>query len=138
MAMERPILFKRSTIAMPNLYSLADLRADLDREFAPVEVDLGSGRVVLRNLMRINDKDRTAVLQSLAQLEDIDTDENETSLSDVTLLSEAVEFILRTVAADGQGAALVQALNGDMLLGLRIIERWSEATQAPEAQDSPA
>ncbi|GAB3912704.1 phage tail assembly protein [Kibdelosporangium lantanae] len=123
---------------MPNFYSLDTLRSDLDREFAPLELDLGSGRVVLRNLMRINDKDRTAVLQSLAQLEDIDTDENETSLTDITLLAEAVEFILRTVAADGRGDTLVQALNGDMLLGLRIIERWSEATQAPEAQDSPA
>ena len=121
-----------------NLYSLSDLRADLDREFAPLEIDLGAGHVVLRNLLRIGDKDREAVLQSLAQLEDIDTDENETSLNDITLLSEAVGFILRTVAADNRGDALMTALAGDMLLGMRIVQKWAEATQAPEAQDSPA
>ncbi|TCO56799.1 hypothetical protein EV192_106274 [Actinocrispum wychmicini] len=123
---------------MSNLYTLADMRADLDREFAPLELDLGSGRVVLRNLMRINDNDRICVLQALQQLEDIDTDENETNLNDVTLLSESVEFILRTVTADGRGDALITALGGDMLLGMKIIQMWSEATQAPEAPGSPA
>lgn len=124
---------------MPNAYTLDDLKADLDHEFAPLSLEIGGESVVLRNLMRINEKDRAAVLVALKEVEEVHQDDaSEPSVEDVAKLSGAVGFILKTVVDKGKGDKLIKALDGDLMLAMRVMELWSEATQPGEAQNSPA
>lgn len=126
---------------MTNSYSLADLRADLDKEFAPLSLDLGAGKsVVLRNLLRVTDAEREAVLSALAEVDELHDgeDDSATSPEDMSRLSRAVELVLTTVAEPGKGPALAAALNGDLMLSMKVMERWTEATQPGEAEPSPA
>lgn len=53
-------------------------------------------------------------------------------------LENAVMTVLSIVPADGKGKKLVAAIGGDLALALKLMERWSEATQSGEAQHSPA
>lgn len=116
---------------MSNVYSLADLRADLDKEFAPVEIDLGRGKVVLRNVLRLNAEDRKKVMEA-SKLLTQDKD------GDIEELFEGIRTVIRLVAADGKGDALVNAIGDDLALGMKIMTIWTEATQPGEASNSPA
>ncbi|WP_158881992.1 phage tail assembly protein [Amycolatopsis anabasis] len=124
---------------MTNSFSLDDLREDLDREFAPCTLTLGGEEIVLRNLMRLPEKERTEVLGALKEVEalDIESEEAQTE-EDLNKMSAALDRVLGTVAAEGKGKKLVQAIGGDVLLGMKVLERWTEATQPGEAQNSPA
>ena len=51
---------------MTNLFTLDDLRAAADRKFAPLKIELSDGSVVvLRNLLRMSDKERATALSAL-------------------------------------------------------------------------
>lgn len=123
---------------MSNIYNLDSLRADLDREFAPYKLTLGSETIVLRNLMRVGAKERQAVMESLKVIEAVQDEEKEQTPEDVAALSEAVETILVNVVADGKGPELARALGGDLLLSMKVLEGWTGATQPGEAQNSSA
>lgn len=125
---------------MSNSYSLDDLKRDLDKEFAPVEIQVGNETVVLRNLMRIGEKEREAVLAALNEMDKVDPEREEQELSpeEMATLTGAVNLILETVADKGKGKKLVAAINGDLALAMRVLEKWIEATQPGEAQNSPA
>lgn len=117
---------------MSNVYSLSDLRAELDNEFAPVEIDLGRGKVVLRNLMRLD----SATRQKVTDAAKVFT-ENEDPKFDEGL--EAIQTILRNVADKPEkGESLVTQIGDDFALGMKIVSLWMEATQPGEASNSPS
>lgn len=124
---------------MPNSFTLEDLRDDLDKEFAPLKITVGGEEFVLQNLLRVGEKSRKAVRDALKDIEDVDPDEaKEKSLEDVDRMVGTLELILRTVTAKGKGDKLVAAIDGDVMLAMKVVELWSEATQPGEAQNSPA
>jgi hypothetical protein len=127
---------------MSNEFTLDSLRAELEREFAPVKFPLRDGKpVVLQNLLRVPEAAREAVIGALTELEEADAKREDTEKDDpanLAKLAGSVYSVLRNVAADGRGEALVKELNGDVLLGIKLIEKWSAVTQPGEAQDSPA
>lgn len=123
---------------MSNVYTLDALKADLDREFAPLKIELGGEQLVLRNLMRVGKTEREAVLAALKVVEESNVSEEDASLDDLSELGDQIELILKTVVADGKGAKLVSAIGGDIALSTKLIELWVEATQPGEAQNSPA
>lgn len=115
---------------MSNVYSLVDLKAGLDKEFAPVELDLPRGsKVVLRNVMRLDSKDRAAVIEATKKFSDD---------ADVDEMFEAVRVVLRTVADGNKGDSLVKEIGDDIALAMKIMNLWVEATQPGEAENSPA
>lgn len=116
---------------MSNVYSLADLKADIDREFAPLEIDLGKGTVVLRNVLRLNSDERSIVVDAIKTFSG--DNENE----DVNALFEAIRTVLKTVAKDNKGETLVNLIGDDLALAMKIINLWTEATQPGEASNSP-
>lgn len=124
---------------MSNVYSLADMKRDIEREFAPVQIDVGSETLTLRNLMRVSASERKAVMGALKQVEQ-SSGKNEDSLDpeEMDALASAVETILANVTADGKGPRLVQEIDGDLALSMKIMDAWMEATQPGEAQNSPA
>lgn len=121
---------------MTNSYDLDTLRADLDREFKPMTINVGGDEVVLRNLMRLGKKDRDAVTAALKDVQDLQDDSQDPEV--LGRLENAVMTVLSIVPADGKGKKLVAAVDGDLALALKLMERWSEATQSGEAQHSPA
>ncbi|WP_439377825.1 phage tail assembly protein [Amycolatopsis lexingtonensis] len=123
---------------MSNVYDLNALKADLDREFAPLKLDVGGEELVLRNLMRVGEKDRAAVLEALKEVEASEVDEENAKVEDLSVLGVHIETILKTVVADGKGDKLIREIAGDIALSTKLIELWVEATQPGEAQNSPA
>ena len=107
-----------------------DLRAEVEREFAPVEVTLHDGTTVtLRNLLRLPKKTRDKVVDTLKALE---TKEGEDQ--DVDAMVDAATAVLKMVSDNG--AALVKELDGDVTLIMRVLERWMQTTQPGEATPS--
>jgi hypothetical protein len=127
---------------MSNSYSLSALIEDLDREFAPYKLEIGEGdTLVLRNLLRVSDRERAAVTEALQVIDEVqskDEDGKDQSPEDAAKMSAAVADILRAVTADSKGDRLVRVINGDLLLAMKILNGWMEATQPGEAQNSPA
>lgn len=125
---------------MSNVYSLAQLCEDLDKEFAPLKLEVDGEELVLRNLMRIHDSDRSAVLTALTDIDiaNGDDDQKELSAEQVDAMSAALRVIFSKVTANGKGDKLVEHIDQDLMLSMKILELWTEATQPGEAQSSPA
>lgn len=125
---------------MSNSYSLDDLKRDLDREFAPLTIQVGDDSVVLRNLMRMNKKDRDAVIEALNELDKLDPEQDQENMSveEMATITSVLDTVFEKIAADGKGKKLVAAIDGDLALSMRILEMWTEATQPGEAENSPA
>lgn len=124
---------------MSNSFSLDNLREALDQEYAPLKIEVGGEELVLQNLMRIDSKPRKAVMDALKSLEKAEGKEDEEQTpEEVLAMSEALAVVLENVTAGGKGPKLVAALDGDLLLSMKVLEKWTAATQAPEAPTSPA
>lgn len=121
---------------MANVFTLDSFREEAENEFAPVKIELSDGsQVTLRNLLRLSKKERDAVLEKLESLKGLEDSESG-ELSDVDTLTTAAIDILKLVADNGR--KLAKELNGDVILIMRVLEAWLEATQPGEAQNSPA
>lgn len=114
---------------MSNSYSLTDLRADLDREFAPVEIAVGKDKVVLRNMMRLGKEERQSVQDSISKLQD-----------DPDMPVESILGLVNAVflAVADKGPVLIEAIGDDLTLAMKILTAWTEATQPGEARNSPS
>ncbi|RJQ79978.1 hypothetical protein D5S17_09415 [Pseudonocardiaceae bacterium YIM PH 21723] len=115
-------------------YTIDQLRADVERQFTVFEIAAGGTVYRLRNLLRISDTERQTVMDALEQINQTDQD----TARDLAGLRPAVETVLTTVTDAGRGAELIAVLGEDLAMSLRLLEKWAEATQAPEAPSSPA
>lgn len=117
---------------MTNVYSLADLKSDIEKKYAPLEIELGRGKVQIRSILRLGKEERKAVVDAISvfteDAKDVDSEE----------MFEAVKTVLRTCAADNKGDTLINAIGDDFALGMQIMNLWSEVTQPGEAENSPA
>ena len=118
---------------MTNSYKLDDLRAEMDKKYAPLTIEVGRDKFVLRNLLRIGESDRTEIQDALKTMNSEDDDKIQ-----VAVLSAGVDTILRIVPADNKGPKLLEALQGDITVGMKVIELWIEATDLGEASSSPS
>ena len=123
---------------MSNVFTLDSLREEVAKEFAPLKIALSDGtETVLRNLLRLNEKTRTEVLDTLKGLDLNDEDEGEVRGDErVTQLTTSVARVLELVS--DKGKKFVRELDGDLLLMMKILNRWMEESQLGEAQTSPA
>jgi hypothetical protein len=119
---------------MPNNFSLAEIRNDLDSKHESLSLDLGDGvQITLVNPARLEATARKAVqrdlrtIQAQAQSEDQDPVE----------LDNAVNSVLSAIVADGKGSLLTEIIAGDTGLAFHLFNMWLEVTQAGEASSSP-
>lgn len=117
---------------MGNVFTLESLHEELEREYAPLRFQADGTEYVLRSVLRIDKKDRDAVMEQLKELE---TEGDEV---DEDKALAAVKFVLKTVTSDRKGERLVKLLGDDLLACMKLMEKWTEATQPGEAQDSPS
>lgn len=111
-----------------NVFTLADLDAAIEREYAPFKFQAGEEEFVLRSLLRVDRKQRAAVIAKMETLESDDVDED--------AVIDAVQFVMKAVCADGKGTKLVKLLGDDTVRYMKLLSLWTEATQPGEAQDS--
>jgi hypothetical protein len=117
---------------MVNSFTLDDLRAEVEREYAPLEVGLHDGSTVtLKHLLRLPKKTRDKVVDVLKVLEPVEGED-----PDADAMIDAATTVLKLVADNG--AALVKELDGDVTLTMRVLERWMQTAQPGEAPPSPA
>lgn len=122
-----------------NILTLDSLREDIEREFAPCQVDLGEGKTLtLRNLLRLPKNTREQVYTLLDELSDIQKDDDQDGLV-ATEQSAQIALKILPLVADNEklGAKLVESIEDDLALTLRVFSRWMEGTQAGEAEGSP-
>ena len=123
---------------MSNIFTLDSMREEIEREFAPFQIDLGEDKVVtLRNVLRLPKKDREKVYALLDQLGNTQDDEDEGGLSNTERSAEIALQILPLVAeSEKLGRQLVEAIEEDLALTLRVFSSWMGGTQVGEADSS--
>lgn len=121
---------------MSNVFSLDSLREEVANEFAPLKIALSDGtETVLRNLLRLNEKTRTEILDTLKSLDLNDDDEDVKGDERVSQLIAGISRVLELVS--DKGKKFVKELDGDLLLMMKILNTWMEESQLGEAQTSP-
>ena len=121
---------------MSNVFSLDSLREEVANEFAPLKIALSDGtETVLRNLLRLNEKVRTEILDTLKGLDLGDDDDEVRGDERVAQLTSGISRVLELVS--DKGKKFVRELDGDLLLMMKILNTWMEESQLGEAQTSP-
>lgn len=114
---------------MSNVFTLDALREEADKQYEPLVVALSDGtESVLKNVLRLNKPTRTAILGAVDALNEGSGSYNE--------ISENVEVIISAVATSPE--KLLEDLDGDLALSIKLIERWMNGTQLPEVEPSPS
>lgn len=121
---------------MGNLFTLASLREELENEFAPVVFEGAKHSYVLRSLLRVSTEARQIIMNKLKEMESLQSQEKEGNLNEAGIM-DVVRTIILQVTTDGRGADLVSELGDDLMMHTTILQKWQEATQPGEAQDSP-
>ena len=127
---------------MSNVFNLDAMREDVEKSYAPFEIELSNGKtVVLRNILRVPKNRREEVyelLDELSALQKLDTDESGDSGLMVTEKSARLALQIFPLVADDPelGLKLVKSIEDDLALTLRVFAAWMEGTQAGEAKGS--
>ena len=111
---------------MSNVFSLDSLREEIEKEFKPVQLEIGTKTVTLSNLMRLPKLKREKVLALMKELE------NEEKLK-IDLESIAVNIL---VEVSDNPTVLRKALSDELALAMRVLNLWMEGTQTGEAESS--
>lgn len=117
---------------MSNVFTLEDLDAAIEQEYAPLTFKAGQHEYVLLSLLRVDKKVREDVRQ---HLENLDREGDEELTEEEAL--EAMRYIFRAVTKDNKGKWLIEALGDDLLRNMKLLKQWAKATQPGEAVDSP-
>ncbi|QGJ90174.1 tail assembly chaperone [Mycobacterium phage SheaKeira] len=122
---------------MGNVFTLDSVREEVEREFAPVTVDMAEGSVVLRNVLRVPKLRRDKVFKLIDDLEAATKDEKGKEIAIESLGMEhmektagiAVELIRLVCDSDKLGEILCGILEDDVALTLAVFGKWMEVTQ---------
>jgi hypothetical protein len=111
-------------------FTLDELRAEVEREFAPLTITLSDGTdCTMRHLLRLPGKVREQVVETLKLLEPKEGEDQ-----DVDATIDAATTILKLVSDNG--AKLAKELDGDVAMTMKVLERWMASTQVGEATPS--
>ncbi|QBP31116.1 tail assembly chaperone [Mycobacterium phage Refuge] len=129
---------------MGNVFTLDSVREEVEREFAPVTVDMAEGSVVLRNVLRVPKLRRDKVFSLIDSLDAATKDEDGKQIPEEELglahmektAGIAVELIRLVADSDRLGEILCDILADDVALTLAVFGKWMETTQPGEAERS--
>ena len=123
---------------MGNIFSLDSMREEVEKEFAPCQIEVDGKTLTLRNLLRIPKKDREQVYAMLDELAEIQKNEADESGLVSTEKSARIALQILPLVADSEklGRLLVEAIEDDLALTLRVFSTWMDASNAGEAEGS--
>jgi hypothetical protein len=124
---------------MSNVFTLDAMRSEIEHEFAPCQIELAEGKAVtLRNLLRVPKNNRELIYALLDELSEIQKSEDDKGLVSTEKSAQVALKILPLVAdSEKLGRQLVESIQDDLALTLRVFSRWIENTQSGEAEGSP-
>jgi hypothetical protein len=124
---------------MGNVFTLDSMREEIEREFAPCQVGLPEGKTVtLRNLLRVPKTNREEIYGLLDELSEIQKSEEDKGLVSTEKSAQIALKILPLVAdSEKLGRQLVESIEDDLALTLRVFSRWMDGSQVGEAEGSP-
>ena len=123
---------------MSNVFTLDALRDDIEKEFAPCQFELPDGKTVtLRNILRLPKSSREEVYKLLDELA-ADQDEEGSGLA-ATENSAQIALKILPLVADSEklGRQLVESIEEDLALTLRVFSVWMDGTSVGEPEGSP-
>ncbi len=111
-------------------YTLDELRAEVERDYAPLTVTLSDGtECTLKHMLRLPSKVRIQVVETLKKMEPADDED-----ADLDVTVDAAIQVLKLVCDNGP--RLVKELDGDAAITMKLLERWVSATSVGEATPS--
>jgi hypothetical protein len=121
---------------MSNIFTLDAMREEIEREFAPFQIKVDGEKLTLRNLLRVPKTRRDEVYGLLDELSAAQ-DSVEGTLS-ATEKSAQIALKIIPLVADNEKLArkLVENIEDDLALTLRLFNVWMEATQSGNSEDS--
>lgn len=123
---------------MGNIFTLDSMREEIEKEFAPCQIEVEGKTLTLRNLLRVPKKNREEIYMLLDELGELQRlDDDEASLVNTEKSAQIALQILPLVAdSEKLGRTLVESIEDDLALTLRVFATWMEGTQAGEAEGS--
>lgn len=124
---------------MPNFLTLDALLADVEREYAPLEIELPGGKVVrLQQLVTIQPKERRLkVYEALDELQKLNDSEKGLAGTEDTVAA-ILELLPLVADSEEQGLRLVELIGDNLAAVMKVFGAWMDGTQAPEADSSPS
>jgi hypothetical protein len=119
-----------------NVFTLDAMREEIEKEFAPFQIEVDGEKLTLRNLLRVPKNRRDEVYGLLDELSA--AQESDEGTLSVTEKSAQIALKIIPLVADKEKLAhvLVERIEDDLALTLRLFNVWMEATQAPNSEDS--
>ena len=125
---------------MGNVFTLDAMREDIEREFAPFQIEVEGKTLTLKNLLRVPRRNREEVYSLLDEMAEVQraAEEEETSGLSSTEKSAQIALSILPLVADKPALAekLVEEIQEDFALSLRVFSSWMDKTQAGEADRS--
>lgn len=123
---------------MGNIFTLDAMREDIEREFAPFQIEVDDKTLTLKNLLRVPRKNRDEVYALLDEMAEIQASDDEGNGLSNTEKSAQLALRIIPLVADSEKLArsLVAQIEDDLALTLRVFSAWMDRTQSGEAEDS--
>jgi hypothetical protein len=120
-----------------NLFTLDAMRSEIEKEFAPFQLEIDGKTLTLQNLLRVPKKNREEVYGLLDELAAVSDKDDEGSLSSTEKSAQIALKIIPLVADNAKLAGvLVANIEDDLALTLRVFSKWIGRTQAGEPEGS--
>lgn len=121
---------------MSNIFTLDSMRSEIEREFAPFQIEVDGKTLTLRNLLRVPKIHRDDVYSMLDELSEIQSSDD----GPLTVTEKSAQIALQIIplVADDEklAAVLVERIEDDLALTLRLFNVWMEATQSGNSEGS--
>lgn len=125
---------------MSNIFTLDSMREEIEKQFAPFQIEIDGKTLTLRNLLRVPKKNRERVFSLLDELSEIQKQAEASDDNGLTATERSAQIALEIfpLVADNEklGRTLVENIEEDLALTLRVFSTWMEGTQAGEAEGS--
>lgn len=125
---------------MSNLFTLDSMREEIEKQYAPFRIEIDGKTLTLRNLLRVPKKNRERVFALLDELSEIQKQAEASEENGLSSTERSAQIALEIfpLVADNEklGRTLVENVEEDLALTLRVFSTWMEGTQAGEAEGS--
>ena len=131
-----PQTLERPAMSKNNVFTLDAMREEIEKEFAPFQIEVDGEKLTLRNLLRVPKNRRDEVYGLLDDLSA--AQESDEGTLSVTEKSAQIALKIIPLVADKEKLAhvLVERIEDDLALTLRLFNVWMEATQSGNSEDS--
>lgn len=117
-------------------FTLDQLKSDVEKNYATLTIEVGDDdKIDIRNVLRMDSGTRDKLLNVLDELEKISKDEEMSQVEQVAKTTALTREALR-IAAGKRGDDLMALVGDDDALVMEIMSKWTEETQAGEAENS--